>query len=148
MNAFALPDSISPEIAYIIGKRILSDFHFTLVMDVINQENFFGEALFYGRVSSKEGSEKEEEIVVILRCSHENNALEINIGCNKNSYLVALQIKFDNMLRQLIMSREELIPGDKLIELRCPNCFQAYDKLSRDWCPWCGETFNKSKLEN
>jgi hypothetical protein len=147
MNAFALPKSIVPEMAYNIGKRVLTDLGFTLIMDIINEGNFYGEGLFYGRTQSKpEENTKSEEIVIILRASHENYAMEINIGCNNNAFLVAIQIKFDMMIRQIITTMKEFGEGDKLIELRCPSCFQPFDRLDRDWCPWCGADIDKNKL--
>lgn len=149
MNAFALPKSIVPEMAYTVGKRVLNDLGFTLIMDIINEGNFYGEGLFYGRTITKpEDNNKQEEIVIILRASHENYAMEINIGCNNNAYLVAIQIKFDLMIRQIITTMKEFSEGDKLIELRCPSCFQPYDRLDRDWCPWCGADIDKSKLNS
>ena len=138
-NVFDLPDSIFPKLAYTIGKQILEKMQLTLSLDVIDEEIFFGEALFYGKTKSK------NEVVVILRSSAENKSLEITIGTNNNSYLVALQINFDSQLRQEITTRPEFSPSDKLIELRCPNCLSSYDKR-RDWCPWCGETISESKL--
>lgn len=151
MNTFALPVSISPELAFKIGKRILSDFGFSLVMEIINDEQFFGEAVFYGSIKSgQDGSGKKtgEEIVIILRASHENYAVEINVGTDSNAHLVAIQVKFDTMLRQILKTRKEWTENDRLIELRCPSCFQALDKLDRDWCPWCGEDIDKDKLIN
>ncbi|MHA1818826.1 MAG: hypothetical protein ACTSU2_09725 [Promethearchaeota archaeon] len=178
-NVFALPETITPELAYRLGKRVLSDLKFTLIMDVTNQNYFYGEGLFYARVKEEEGPINEDgnennnnnnndnneqivndsrpndkdkfvnpnkEIVIVLRCSHENYALEINIGCNNNAYLVALQVKFDLMFRQLIKERPETGPNDKVYELRCPNCLETFDKISREWCPWCGEDIDKSKL--
>ncbi len=138
-NVFALPDSITPKLAYTIGKQILNKLHMTLALDVMDEESFFGEALFYGK------SRKNEETVVILRSSAENKSLEITIGTDNNSHLVALQINFDSQLRQIITTRPEFAPNDKLIELRCPSCLSSYDK-PRDWCPWCGETIHVSKL--
>ncbi|MBD3350468.1 MAG: hypothetical protein GF364_03180 [Candidatus Lokiarchaeota archaeon] len=148
MNVFALPVSVTPELAYKIGKRVLSDIGFTLIRDdIVDQENFYGEGLFYGRTNpDPKNPELREEIVIIPRASHENYALEINIGCNNNAYLVAIQIKFDNLFRQILIGREEFTEDDRLYELRCPNCFQPFDKLDRDWCPWCGEDIDKTKL--
>ena len=154
MNAFALPPSISPELAYTMGKRILIDFKFSLVMDIMNQDSFFGEGLFYAKITPKltrkeeeeDKKPKVEEIVVILRSSYDNKSIEINIGTNTNAYLVSLQMKFDLMFKQLIKERPEYNPQEKIYELRCPNCYQVYDKIDRDWCPWCGEDIDKSKL--
>lgn len=151
MNTFALPVSISPELAFKIGKRILSDFGFSLVMEIMNEDSFFGEAVFYGAIKQSGSEEKKnqnEEIVIILRASHENYAIEINVGTDSNAHLVAIQVKFDTMLRQLLKMRKEWTEIDKLIELRCPNCFQAFDKIDREWCPWCGEDISKDELLN
>jgi hypothetical protein len=139
-NSFALPKSISPELAHSTSKEILSDLDFSLVMDVIERENFFGESIFYGI------TDKEEEIVVILRTSQENYSLAINIGCNINSYLVAIQVKFESLFRQLLMIREEITAEDKIIELKCPQCLQSFEKIERTFCPWCGEDIDRSKL--
>jgi Zn finger protein HypA/HybF involved in hydrogenase expression len=139
-NVFALPDSIPSKLAYTIGKQILENLHMTLALDVLDEEIFFGEALFYGK------SQKNEETVVILRSSTENKSLEITIGTDNNSHLVALQINFDSQLRQIIITRPEFTSKDKLIELRCPSCLSSYEKLSRTWCGWCGETIDESKL--
>ncbi|MHA1451851.1 MAG: hypothetical protein ACTSRD_03215 [Promethearchaeota archaeon] len=138
-NVFALPDSISPKLAHTIGKKILEKLHMTLSLDVMDEEPFFGEALFYGK------TKKDEETVVILRSSAENKSLEITIGTKNNSHLVAMQINFDSQLRQTITTRPEFSPNDKLVELRCPSCLSSYDK-TRDWCPWCGETISPDKL--
>jgi hypothetical protein len=132
-NVFALPDSITPSQAYTNGKQILEQMLMTLTLDVVDEEIFFGEALFYGK------SQKNEETVVILRSSAENKSLEMTIGTNNNSHLVAIQIKFDSQLRQLIKTDE------KLLELRCPNCLSSYDKV-REWCPWCGKPIDENKL--
>ena len=139
-NSFSLPKSISPELAHSTSKEILADLDFSLVMDVIERENFFGESIFYGITDEK------EEIVIILRTSHENYSLAINIGCNINSFIVAIQVKFENMFRQLLMIREETTPEDKIIELRCPHCLQSFEKIERTFCPWCGEDIEKEKL--
>jgi len=138
-NVFALPDSITPKEAHSIGKRILEDHHLVLALDVMDEKPFFGEALFYGKTNSN------EETVVILRSSAENKSLEITIGTDNNSNLVALQISFDTQLRQQISTHPSFGPKDKLIELRCPDCLSNYDKL-REWCPWCGETIDEEKL--
>jgi hypothetical protein len=140
-NVFALPDSIPSKSAYIIGKKILNNLHLTLALDVMDDEGaFFGEALYYGK------TKKNEEIVVILRSSNENKSLEITVGTNNNAHLVACQIKFDSQLRHIVTNRPEFSPSsDKLLELRCPSCLSNYDKR-RDWCPWCGETIDETKL--
>jgi Zn finger protein HypA/HybF involved in hydrogenase expression len=138
-NVFALPDSITSKLAYTIGKQILTQLHLILSLDVMDEDSFFGEALFYGK------TKKEEETVVILRSSAENKSLEITVGTNNNSHLVAMQIKFDTQLRQIITTRPEFQANDKLFELRCPNCLSNYDKW-RDWCPWCGESISIDKL--
>ena len=138
-NVFALPDSIPSKIAYTIGKQILDQLHTTMALDVMDEDPFFGEALYYGK------TKKNEETVVILRTSGENKSLEITIGTNDNSHLVAMQINFDSQLRHIITTRPEFSANDKLYELRCPNCLSNYDKR-RDWCPWCGETIDESKL--
>ncbi len=138
-NVFALPDSIPPKLAYTIGKKILEKLHMILSLDVMDEDPFFGEALFYGK------TEKNEETVVILRSSAENKSLEITIGTSNNSHLVAMQINFDSQLRQTLTTRPEFSPNDKLIELRCPSCLSSYDK-PRDWCPWCGETISPDQL--
>ncbi len=138
-NVFALPDSITPKETYLIGKRILEHLHLIITLDVIDEEPFFGEALFYGKTHSN------EETVVILRSSAENQSLEITIGTNNNSNLVALQISFDTQLRQQISTHPNFGSKDKLIELRCPQCLSNYDKV-REWCPWCGATINEENL--
>jgi len=152
LNVFALPTSITPELAYNVGKRILTDLKFSFIMEIVEKENFFGEAIFYGSSKLKlaepilDIKERIEEIVIVLRCSHENYALEINVGCNYNPFLIAIQIQFDNLLRQILGSQSNMTENDKILELRCPSCFQPYEKLERDWCPWCGADIDKSKL--
>lgn len=139
-NSFSLPKSISPELAHSTSKSILTDLDFSLVMDVIQGENFFGESIFYGI------TDEEEEVVIILRTSQENYSIAINIACNINSYLVAIQVKFENLFRQILMIREEMTAEDKIIELRCPHCLQSFEKIERTFCPWCGEDIEKDKL--
>jgi len=139
LNAFSLPKSISPETVYSFGKKILEDFSFTQIIEIVDNENFFGESTYFAEIQNLTGDlAKDNEIVVIIRASHENYAMEINIGCNNNSHLVAIQVKFDKDLRELIFNSGNLKEDDALVELRCPNCLQSYDKL-RDWCPWCGQ---------
>ncbi|MBN2155734.1 MAG: hypothetical protein JW776_06805 [Candidatus Lokiarchaeota archaeon] len=130
-NVFALPNSISPKLAYKTGKEILEKLHTILALDVMDEDPFFGEALFYGKTDAN------EEIVAILRSSEENKSLEITIGTNNNTHLVAIQISFDDQLRQNLILCPEFSPHDKLIELRCPHCLSSFDKI-RNWCPWCG----------
>lgn len=139
-NVFALPDSVPSKLAYIIGKKILSNLHLTLALDVMDEDSFFGEALFYGK------TKKNEEIVVILRSSTENKSLEITVGTNNNAHLVATQIKFDTQLRHIVTTRPEFSPSDKLYELRCPSCLSSYEKIERTFCSWCGEDIDINKL--
>lgn len=139
-NSFSLPKSISPELAHSTSKNILADLDFSLIMDVIERENFFGESIFYGI------TDKKEEVVIILRTSHENYSIAINIACNVNSYLVAIQVKFENLFRQILMIQKEMTPEDKIIELRCPHCLQTFEKIERTFCPWCGVSIEKDKL--
>jgi len=159
LNVFALPTIITPEFAYNVGKRILTDLKFSFIAEFVDNKNFYGEAIFYGYSKKKnikfvQSNDKNildiqkniEEIVIILRCSHENYAIEINIGCNSNPSLIAIQIQFDNMFRQIIKSQPNITENDRIVELRCPNCFQPYEKMERDWCPWCGADIDKSKL--
>ena len=143
-----LAESLSPEDTYSKGKKILEDFGFVQIIEIVDSDNFFGESTYFAEIKSSQGDLiKDKEIVVILRASKENHAMEINIGCNNNANLVALQVNFDLNLRELIYGSGDFRNGEKLIELRCQACLQSYDKL-RDWCPWCGEEIDVTKVRN
>lgn len=147
LKAWALSKALLPETVYSISKQILDKLGFSQVLDIKQENPFYGETLYFGRFATTATDvASDKELVIIIRTSDENHSLELNIGAMKSAHIIAIQIQFEIYLKERLSTLESVKGMETITELRCPSCLLGYEKGEREFCPWCGFEFPKSQV--
>jgi hypothetical protein len=141
LKAWALSKALLPETVYGISKQILDKLGFSQVLDIKQENPFYGETLYFGKFSTTTDIVSDKELVIIIRTSDENHSLELNIGAMKSAHIIAIQIQFEIYLKERLSTLESVKGMESITELRCPSCLLGYEKGEREFCPWCGFEF-------